>query len=224
MSDESIFREVDEAVRQEQLKALWDRYGTFALIGAVAIVGGVAGYKGWIYWRAQQAAEAGARFVGALTLEDEKKTAEAREAFESLAADGPSGYRLLAKLQLASAMASAGDKEKALQTYRALVADSGTVGLVRDYARLQIATLGIDNQNFEAIESDLKPLLAATNPWRHSARELIGIAAYGKGKAEAAQTQFEALLADVEAPQGLRQRAEMMLALIVKADADPEKK
>ena len=28
-SDESLFREVDEEVRQEQLKRLWDRYGTY---------------------------------------------------------------------------------------------------------------------------------------------------------------------------------------------------
>ena len=29
MSDESLFREVDEEVRREQAKKLWDRYGTY---------------------------------------------------------------------------------------------------------------------------------------------------------------------------------------------------
>mgnify|MGYP002624477123 CR=1 FL=1 len=58
MSDDSIFREVDEAIRQEQLKKLWDRYGLIVVAGAFAIVAGVGGYKGWNWWQAEQAKEA----------------------------------------------------------------------------------------------------------------------------------------------------------------------
>jgi hypothetical protein len=36
LSDESLFREVDEEVRQEQFKKLWARYGKF-VIGLVRI-------------------------------------------------------------------------------------------------------------------------------------------------------------------------------------------
>ena len=38
MSDDSLFREVDEAVRQDQLKTLWDKYGVWILIGALTIL------------------------------------------------------------------------------------------------------------------------------------------------------------------------------------------
>ena len=60
MSDDSIFREVDEAIRQDRLKAAWNRYGWLFVAGVVMIVGGVAGYNGWVYWRGQQAGAAGA--------------------------------------------------------------------------------------------------------------------------------------------------------------------
>ncbi len=60
MTDRDTFlREVDEAVRQDKYKQLWDRYGIHALIAAVVIIGGVAGYKGWIYWQEKQAQDFG---------------------------------------------------------------------------------------------------------------------------------------------------------------------
>ena len=51
-----IFQEVDEEVRREQLKKLWDRYGIVVIAAAVLIIAGVAGYRGYQYWLAKQAA------------------------------------------------------------------------------------------------------------------------------------------------------------------------
>ncbi len=49
MSDDSIFREVDEAVRQDKLKSLWDKYGLWVVAGAALIIASVSGYKFWVY-------------------------------------------------------------------------------------------------------------------------------------------------------------------------------
>ena len=60
MSDESLFREVDEEVRREQVKKLWNRYGTLLVAVSLAVIVGVAGWKGWQYWqlsRSQAAAK-----------------------------------------------------------------------------------------------------------------------------------------------------------------------
>ena len=45
MSD--IFREVDEDIRRDQIKKLWDRFGPYVLGLALLIVLGTAGYRGW---------------------------------------------------------------------------------------------------------------------------------------------------------------------------------
>ena len=55
MSDESLFREVDEEVRQDQLKKIWDRYGNIILAVCLAVIALVAGIKGWEYWQTKQA-------------------------------------------------------------------------------------------------------------------------------------------------------------------------
>ena len=66
--DRDFIREVDEAVRQDRYKKLWDQYGIYALAAAVVLVAGVAGYKGWNSWQERKSGEAGAKFTQALTL------------------------------------------------------------------------------------------------------------------------------------------------------------
>ena len=80
MSDDSFVREVDEAVRQDEFKRLWDKYGLYIMAGAVLIVATVAGYKGWGYWQAKQAAEVIAAEQARPTAYD---AAEAKKLFEA---------------------------------------------------------------------------------------------------------------------------------------------
>ena len=57
-----IFHEVDEEVRREQLKKLWERYSISSSRLAVLVVAGVGGWRGYEWWEAKKAAAAGAQF------------------------------------------------------------------------------------------------------------------------------------------------------------------
>ena len=46
MSDSAVLQEVDEAVRKDDLKLWWNRYGTLVVAGAVAVVVVAAGAVG----------------------------------------------------------------------------------------------------------------------------------------------------------------------------------
>lgn len=224
MSDDSFVREVDEAVRQEELKRLWDRYGLVILLGAVLIVGGVASYKGWVYWQAQRAANAGARFVGALTLVEDGKSADAIAAFTELAADGPAGYRILSRFQMAAAEAKAGRLDKAVTTYDELASSFETDDILKDFARVQAAALLVDTVGLQAMKDRIGALADNVGPWRHSAREYLGLTAYREGNYAEAEDYFTRSLVDPGIPPNMRRRAEMMLALVVKADAPAKTK
>ena len=65
MSDDLLFQEVDEDVRQEQYKKLWQRYGNYLMALCVAVVAAVAGFKGWEYWQVRQAEAAADIFLDA---------------------------------------------------------------------------------------------------------------------------------------------------------------
>ena len=51
MSDTEFIRDVDEELRRDQMKSLWDRYGLYVIGAAVLIVALTAGYRGWDAWQ-----------------------------------------------------------------------------------------------------------------------------------------------------------------------------
>ncbi|MHA1517713.1 MAG: tetratricopeptide repeat protein [Alphaproteobacteria bacterium] len=217
MSDNSFFREVDEAVRQDRYKALLDRYGVYVLGLAVVLIVGVAAYKGWIYWTERQSQQAGAEYTRALVLETGADRDKAREAFDTLAKDGPRGYQVLSRFQMAAADAKAGETDKAVSAYDALSTDGRVDPILQDLATVKAATLRVDDADYEEMERRLKGLVEETSPWRFSARELLGLSAYQHKNLRVAEEQFSGLLSDQNTPPNLRERANMMLALIVSA-------
>jgi len=212
---DSFLREVDEAVRHDQYKRLWDRYGIVALGAAALVVVGVAGYKGWSYWQEKRAQDAGAKFTQALLMEDGADAAKAREMLTALAEKGPEGYRVLARFQLAAAEAKAGDIDKAVADYDALAIDPGVDPILQGHATLQAAALRLDKADYAEMERRLQGLVDSNSAWRFSARELLGLSAYRLNNIPEAERQFSALIGDQGTPPNLRERADMMLALIV---------
>jgi hypothetical protein len=215
MSDRDFFREVDEAVRQDRYKELWDKYGVYALVAAAMIVAGVAGFKVWTYWQERRAQEAGTEFSQAVTQLDSGDLTKARNALNALAETGPAGYRVLSRFQLAAAEAQDGNTDKAVALYDALANDAETDTILKGLATIQAATLRLDTADYAEMERRLKGLIDQGSPWRYSARELLGLSAYRQNNMPDAEKQFSELVADQATPQNLRERADMMLALIV---------
>ena len=103
MSD--IFREVDEEVRREKLKQLWERHGNLIVARRAADRARGGGWRGYEWWETQKAAESGAPFEAAVALAEAGKQAEAQAAFAKIAKDGSSGYRVLARFREAAELA-----------------------------------------------------------------------------------------------------------------------
>jgi hypothetical protein len=219
MSD--IFREVDEDIRREQYKKLWERYGAYAIGVAVLIVVGVAGYKGWEYWQERQAQATGDRFVAALRLSEEGKYADAEKALAEIVVDGSGGYPILAGFRIAAEKASAGDISGAVAEYDAIAGRAGTPEAVRVMARLRAALVLVDSADPAEIETRIGDLAATGNPWRHSAREILGLAAFRANDSANARARFEAIVADQEAPADMRQRSQLILALLTAREGAP---
>lgn len=217
MSDRDFFREVDEAVRQDRYRQLLDKYGLYAGVAAVLVVAGVAGYKGWTYWQEKQAQTAGTEFSQAIAQQESGNAAKAQEAFAALSAQGPAGYRVLSRFQIAAAAALANDNKKAVQIYDELAASAETDSILRGLATIQAASLRVDDADHAEMERRLKGLIDEGSPWRYSARELLGLSAYRLNNMAEAEKQFSELLADRGTPQNLRERADVMLAVIVGA-------
>jgi hypothetical protein len=219
MSD--IFREVDEDLRREQFKKLWDRFGGYVIGLAVLIVVGVSAYKAWEWWEQSQAAATGDRFLSALELSEAGKHDEAIAALDAIATDGSGDYPMLAIFRSAGEKAVAGDKDGAVAAYDSIAQRSGLPPLVADLARIRAALILVDSQSPQELQSRIGDLAETGNPWRHTAREILGLAAYRTNDLAAARDYFDEIVNDQESGQGVRQRAQLMLTLIQSREGPP---
>lgn len=214
MSDDSFIREVNEEMRQDQARALWDRFGPIAIGLAVAVVLATAGWVGWEYWTTNRANASGDRYSQALVLAGQDKPDEALAALEALQADGYGAYPVLARMRAATVLDAKGDKAAAVAAFDAVAADNGVDEPVRDMARLRAGLILVDSGSYADVSSRVETLAADTNPLRHSAREALGLAAWKEGRGADALTLFEQISTDEFAPRNLRERATLMSELI----------
>jgi hypothetical protein len=208
-----LFDEVDEEVRREQLKKLWDKYSIYVVALAILIVAGVGGWRGYQYLEAKKAAEAGAAFDRAVELSDQNKHAEAEAAFADLAAKAPSGYRILARLRSA-AEAAARDKAAAAKMFDDIAADSSVAASERDLARIRSAQLLLETTTYPNMLQRLETAAGKDGAFRHSARELLALSAWKANDATAARQWLDMIANDGDTPPGLRSRAEALQALL----------
>jgi hypothetical protein len=214
MSDGDIFREVEQELRKERLASLWERYGLYILSAAGAIVLSVGGYQTWTWWQAARASQDGAMFLETSRLGDDAvETAESR--FRDLSENGTAGYAVLARLRVAAIEAAKGNRDEAVRAYDLAASSAASDVLLSGFARIQSASLLVDTAGREEITRRLDGMTSASHPWRHSARELLALAAYRANDQAEAQRLYEELLRDPDAPAPMRQRAQMMLSLLV---------
>jgi hypothetical protein len=207
-----VFREVDEEVRREQLKKLWDRY-QYLIVGVVLLV--VVGVGGWRFleWQqARQAAQIGTRFEEAIALADAGKHDEAEKIFAQIVVDGTPAYRALARIRQAAEQAQT-NAAAATETYKQISADTGIEQVLRDLAALRAGGLLIDAGSYVDARKLIEPLAQAGREFRHAARELLALNAWKSNDRIGAMKWYAAILTDPEAPAASRTRVEMLIAL-----------
>jgi hypothetical protein len=208
-----LFDEIDEEVRRDQLKKLWDQYSIYIIAVALLIIAGVGGWRGYQYLEAKKAAEAGAAFDKAVEFSEANKHAEAEAAFADLAAKAPSGYRVLARLRLAAEVASR-DPQGAAKMFDEIAADRSLGTTEQDLARIRAAQLLLESTTYPNMLQRLEPATAASSSFRHTARELLALSAWRANDATAARQWLDLIANDGETPPSLRSRAEALQALL----------
>ena len=149
-----LFNEVDEEIRRDQLKKLWDKYSIYIVAGALLIIASVGGWRGYQYLEAKKAVEAGAAFDKAVELAEANKHTEAEAAFADLAAKAPAGYRVLARLRTAAEIASR-DQQAAAKMFDEITADRSVGVAEQDLARVRAAQLLLETATYPEMKTRL---------------------------------------------------------------------
>lgn len=215
MSNEtdSFIQEVDERVREERMLTLTKRYGLWVL-GALALV--LAGFYGWQVWRAQltnAARQQADAYAAAQELARGGNLDDAKAAFETLSSEGPRGYRVMARMERAAVLEAQGDLEGALAAFDG-AAEAARDPLMVSTAQLRAAYIVAETQDFSAVQARVRPLIDGGGQIGMLARELLAIEAWEAGDTELARSTLDAIALAFEAPESVRQRAQVALAVL----------
>ncbi|CAN5534841.1 tetratricopeptide repeat protein [soil metagenome] len=218
MSDESLFREVDEEVRQDQIKKIWQRHGGLISTAALIIVIAVAAFQGWKYWQLRQSEASAQTYADGIALISDGKAPEGEALLQTIT---HSGYSTLAKLRRAAALNAEGKTDDAVAAYDAVAADPNTDPALQDLAKIRAGYILADKVTPAELIKRLGTFDKEDSRWRSAAREIFALSAYRTADYSMADRYLNAIIADREAPGSLRQRAQMLAQLV--APLLPEK-
>lgn len=211
MSEESLFREVDEEVRQDQFKKIWARYGNLIIAACLALIAVVAGIKGWQYWQVRQSEQAAETFSKVIADIEAGKTSEAIPLAESI---GHQGFGDLARMAEAAALGKSGKSAEAVKIYDEIAADPKVGSGMQDAARVRAAYLLVDTLPPNELATRLSGLDAEKSAWRNAVHEILALSAYRTGDYALADRHANEIVADITAAPSIRQRAQMLVQLV----------
>ncbi len=201
--------DLDEQERLDELKAWWKRWGNLVLIGLAVVVAAAAGWRYWQTRTVTQSLEAAAvyeKLVQSLSANDAKG---AREAGSLLIDQYPgTAYAPRAALLLAKLNAGAKDLKSAQAQLEWVVANSKEPA-VRDLARLRLAGVQLDQQQYDAA---LKTLAAShSDAYAPRFDDLKGDVLLAQGKPAEARTAYQAAFGKLKEDNPYRSIVELKL-------------
>lgn len=213
-SSDVFIREVDDALREDQLKSFWDRYGKL-LLGV--ITAGLIGYGGYLYYNHSKAQDAGVTsetYYRGMDAADANNFAAADKEFAAVVKEGDPAYRSAGLMAQASTAMQQNNVAKAAEIYGQVATDTKVLQVYRDVALVRQMTLLFDKEKPETIIARVSPIAKPDNAMYGSAAELIALANMKLGKdAEAAKIYGE-IAANESVPDGLKTRAQQMAGML----------
>lgn len=213
-SAELFSREVDEALREDQLAMFWQKYG---LISIGVIVIGLCSFGGWLFYQNSLEEAAGVKseeFISALDADIRGNVDGAINALQPLKNADQPGYRALARVAEAGLLAKQGKGEEANKKFADIVADGDLPKEFRDLALIRQTLAEFDTLAPAKVIERMKPLAVPGSPWFGSAGEMVALAHLKMKKPDLAGPIFAELAKDKNVPATVRDRAGQMAGLL----------
>lgn len=201
----AFLKEVDEALQQERLMAIWHRSKWFVLAGVLLLLLAAAAQQTWLAWRQHQARTLAAQWYAYTELQTDS---ERLKQLPNLLHTTTGGTHSLAVYAQAAMQHTGAEKAKA---YMQVVNDTTAPQWLRDLSRLNAAIALVGSNPAEA-KTQLE-ILAQSNveqlpsPAYAPALELLALIAQQNGDNATAKGYTEKLLQQSGLPADMRQRA-----------------
>ena len=220
--NETFYREVDDELRRDQMRTIWQRYGKLMIAGVVLLLALLAGILWWNNQREVKRAEKSEQLLSAFDDISGQKKALAAPKLDALAKSDSPGHRASALLTQAALAIEANDTKRAAALYGQVADDKSLDQVHRDLAIVRRTAVEFDTLQPQAVIDRLKGYAVAGNPWFGSAGEMVALANLKLNRPQQAAQIFAALAKDKTVPESIRARVRPMASSLgVDAMEDP---
>lgn len=210
---DAFIREVDEDLKNESMKKLWDKYGLFITICVVVALSLAVSYESIKAWYIKRAENWSDTYAVALNLQNQGKYDESLAALNVII-DGKFGaFADLAKMQQVNVLSDQGKEEEAIIALSTIANDKDFNKQLRDLAIIKLASHKLDTATNEEIKNILEPI-ASDNAWYGTAQEMLAIVAVRDGNIEEAKNIYQSLLDNTSVSDELKNRVRDILSVL----------
>ena len=207
---EPLEDEVNEELRRQQLKSIWDRFGIYVIGFAVLIVLSVGGNEIMNYLNNRLSQRESIAFDNALTLIEEGNDSTGLDQLIKLT-ESKTGYKGLAFFRLSSESLSNGNHQEAIDYLKKASLDKTLTNSLRVFAKIKAGLILVDNGNASEVDVLLGEVIENGGPFSFHAKEILALALINDGRDLEAQEIFQEIANDASAPPVLARRAEIFL-------------
>ena len=202
MSD--IFVEVDEALKQEKLEALWQKYGGLIIGALIAIVLGTAANEGYKAWKTNHDTKQTSLYMSVSEKDDVTV-----DAFLSLTDKTEGGLQTLTQINAASTALKNGNTEKATSIYTQISGSPNAEESFRALASYMAVHTSPDITQEQKLANLQTIAKDNSNPWSDYAKlDAALILGEEHNDFTQAQTYLKEINDNEKAPKTLRQKAQ----------------
>lgn len=207
---EPLEDEVNEELRRQQLKSIWDRFGVYIIGFAVLIILSVGGNEIINHLNNRVSQRESNAFDNALNLIEKGNDSAGLDQLIKLT-EGKTGYKGIALFRLSSESLTNGNYQEAVDYLKKASIDKTLTNNLRVFAKIKAGLILVDNGSFSEVDVLLKEVIESGGPFSFHAKEILALALIKNGRDLEAQEIFQEITNDASAPPVLARRAEIFL-------------
>lgn len=209
---DSFIQEVSEEVKNDNLKALWDKYGLFIIIFVVVAVSAAVSFETIKNWRDQKYQAQTSSYLAALQpAADYDNTIKS---LEKVAAADNGIYSDLARIQIVEILYEQNKKDEAVAMLQSMIKNEKVSERFQTLAALKLATYQIDTAPAAQLQELLQPIAEQNNAWSPLAKELLAMVAVQEGDLETARGIYVSLIENENISENFKSRVQDMLSAL----------
>lgn len=212
--EDAFIREIDEELKNEKLKKIWDRYGLFIILFIVVAISAAVSFETFTAWKEKRNQEFSDTYAYALNLQNQGRYAEAMEVLDKLQKSKKAVYSDIAEIQMANIKMEQNKVEEAIAILENVVKNKDFNPQMKEIALIKLASYKLDYAPSEEIQEMLMPLASENGVWTNIAKEMLAMLAVRDGDLDRAKSLYQEISVAANTPETLKARAQDMLNVI----------